>query len=151
VGEDLLVAVQDTEAFLWLKDRSQTARVVAVLSQPENRRKAAINEIVWGEALKLQYDDPLKDDRTPDIIVKPMVGVFYAGPKSTKIAEHGGFYTEDVNVPLLLANPGLKAGVIKLPVPTNSVAPTILQVLGLDPQSLEAVRMEKTPVLPALF
>jgi hypothetical protein len=152
VGENLLAeAVQDTEAFLWLKDQSQTAKVVALLSQPENRRRAAINEIVWGEALKLQYNDPLQDGRTPDIILKPLVGVFYAGAKSDKIAEHGGFYTEDVNVPLLLANPGLKAAVVKVPVPLTSVAPTILQVLGLDPQELEAVRMEKTPPLPAPF
>jgi arylsulfatase A-like enzyme len=61
------------------------------------------------------------------------------------------FYTEDVNVPLLLANPGLKAAVIKVPVPLTSVAPTILEALGLDPQDLEAVRMEKTPPLPAPF
>lgn len=152
VGEDLLAeAVQDTEAFLWLKDQSQTARVAALLSKPENRRKAAINEIVWGEALKLQYNDPLKDGRTPDIIIKPRVGVFYAGAESTKIAEHGGFYTEDVNVPLLFANPGLGTAVVKVPVSVISVAPTILEVLGLDPQSLEAVRMERTPLLPALF
>lgn len=152
IGEDLLVeAVQDTEAFLWLKDQSQTAKVVALLSKPENRSKAAINEIVWGEALKLQYNDPTKDGRTPDIIVKPLVGVFYATGKSTKIAEHGGFYTEDVNVPLLLANPRFKAAVIKAPVATTSVAPTILQLLGLDPQGLEAVRIENTPPLPGLF
>jgi hypothetical protein len=30
----------------------------------------------------LQYNDPLKDGRVPDIIVKPMVGVFYAGAAS---------------------------------------------------------------------
>jgi phosphoglycerol transferase MdoB-like AlkP superfamily enzyme len=56
-----------------------------------------------------------------------------------------------VDVPLLLANPKLKAAVIKTPVPTTAVAPTILQVLGLDPQGLEAVQMEKTPLLPGLF
>jgi hypothetical protein len=152
IGEELLAeAVQDTEAFLWLKDQSQTARVVALLSRPENRSKAAINEIVWGEALKLQYNDPLQDGRTPDIIVKPLVGVFYAAATSTKISEHGGFYAQDVNVPLLLANPSLKAAVIKTAVPTTAVAPTILQALGLDPQGLEAVRMEKTPLLPGLF
>lgn len=152
IGEDLLAeAVQDTEAFLWLKDQSQTAKVVARLNRPENRSKAAINEIVWGEALKLQYNDPMKDARTPDIIVKPVVGVFYAAAKSTKIAEHGGFYSEDVNVPLVLANPALKSAVIKTPVATTSVAPTILEVLGLDPQGLEAVQMEKTPLLPGLF
>lgn len=152
VGEDLLAeAVQDTEAFLWLKDQTQTAKVVALLSQPENRRRAAINEIVWGEALKLQYNDPLKDGRVPDIIVKPLVGVFYASATSHKIAEHGGFYSEDVNVPLLLANPGLKAAVVKVPVPLTSVAPSILKALGLDPQELEAVRIEKTPPLPSLY
>jgi hypothetical protein len=152
IGEELVaVAVQDTEALLWLKDQSQTARVAALLSRAENRTKAAINEILWGDALMLQYNDPLKDGRVPDIIVKPMVGVYYASAKSTKISEHGGFYTEDVNVPLLLANPGLKATVVKTPVPTTSLAPTILQALGLDPQSLESVRMEKIPLLPGLF
>jgi hypothetical protein len=30
------------------------------------------------------------------------------------------------------------------------VAPTILQILGLDPNKLDAVRMEGTPVLPAV-
>ena len=152
IGEDLLgVAVQDTEAFLWLKDQSQTAKVAAVLSRPENRTKAAINEVLWGEALKLQYNDPLKDGRMPDIIVKPIVGVYYASKESTKIAEHGGFYTEDVNVPLLLASPKLKPAVIKTPVQTTSLAPTILQMLGLNPQDLEAVRLEKTPALPGVL
>jgi hypothetical protein len=31
------------------------------------------------------------------------------------------------------------------------VAPTILKLLGLDPQALDAVRLEGTPVLPELF
>jgi hypothetical protein len=30
------------------------------------------------------------------------------------------------------------------------VAPTILRILGLDPESLDAVRKEGTPVLPGL-
>jgi hypothetical protein len=152
IGEKLLAAaVQDTEALLWLKDQSQTARVAALLSRRENRSKAGINEIIWGEALKLQYNDPLKDGRVPDIIVKPVVGVFYAPAGATKVSEHGGFYTQDVNVPLLLANPTLKATVIKTPVPTTSLAPTILKALGMDPQGLESVRMENVSVLPGLF
>lgn len=152
IGDKLVLeSVADTEAFLWLKDQSQTAQVAAMLMSPENRSKAAINEVVWGEALKLQFNDPLKDGRAPDLIVKPVVGVFYASPKSTKIAEHGGFYTEDVNVPLLLGNPSFKATVIKTPVPTMDVAPTILAVLGLDPEALQSVKMERTPVLPGLF
>ncbi len=151
IGDNVVKSVADTEAFLWLKDQSQTAKVAAMLMSPQNRSKAAINEVVWGEALKLQFNDPLKDPRTPDLIVKPLLGVFYASPKSTKIAEHGGFYTEDVNVPLLLANPHFKATVIKTPVPTTEVAPTIMAVLGLDPKALQSVKMEKTPVLPGLL
>jgi hypothetical protein len=151
IGDNVVKAVEDTEAFLWLKDQSQAAKVAAMLMSPQNRSKAAINEVVWGEALKLQFNDPLKDPRAPDIIVKPLLGVFYANPKGTKIAEHGGFYTEDVNVPLLLVNPHFKATVIKTPVPTTEVAPTIMAVLGLDPKALQSVAVEKTPILPGLF
>jgi hypothetical protein len=35
-------------------------------------------------------------------------------------------------------------------VETAQVAPTILKVLGLDPNALDAVRKEGTPVLPGL-
>jgi hypothetical protein len=31
------------------------------------------------------------------------------------------------------------------------VAPTILRSLGLDPEALQAVRIEGTPALPGLF
>ena len=159
VGRDVWVssrialakATQDTVAFLWLKDQTQTKKVAEILNQPENRAKAGINEVLWGESLKLLYNDPLKDSRTPDIIVKPVLGVWYAPPRATKIAEHGGYYSEDTNVPLLLANPALTTGVIKVPVGATEVAPTILKVLGLDPQKLQAVRMEQTPLLPGLF
>jgi hypothetical protein len=36
-------------------------------------------------------------------------------------------------------------------VETSQVAPTILQLLGLDPKALDAVRTEGTPVLSSLF
>jgi len=34
------------------------------------------------------------------------------------------------------------------PVETTQIAPTILQLLGLDPNALKAVQQEGTPVLP---
>jgi hypothetical protein len=37
---------------------------------------------------------------------------------------------------------------IQFPVQTSQIAPTILKLLGLDPDSLDAVRLEKTPLLP---
>jgi hypothetical protein len=36
-------------------------------------------------------------------------------------------------------------------VQTTQIAPTILKALGLNPNALEAVKQEKTVVLPALF
>jgi arylsulfatase A-like enzyme len=53
-------------------------------------------------------------------------------------------------VMLLVSNPGLKARTVTSCVETTQVAPTILQALGLDPRSLDAVQKEGTPVLPGL-
>jgi arylsulfatase A-like enzyme len=89
------------------------------------------------------------DPRTPDIIVQPNVGVVYTG-SAKKQAEHGGFAHDDTNVMLLVSNPTIHARTVTSFVETIQVAPTILKLLGLDPQSLDAVRKEGTPVLPGL-
>ncbi len=142
-------AVQDDISLIWLRDQSLTEDVVEKLSA--NEGPARIDEILARDALKQLYRDPLKDSRTPDIIVLPNFGVIYAGSKSTKIAEHGGFNRTDTNVALLVSNPQFKRGKkIVSPVETYQIAPTILGALGLDPQSLQAVRIEKTQTLPGL-
>jgi len=61
-----------------------------------------------------------------------------------------GFAHDDTNVMLLVSNPNLHARRITTFVETTQVAPTILKLLGLDPNSLDAVRKEGTPVLPGL-
>ena len=48
---------------------------------------------------------PNGDPRTPDILITPNVGVTYSG-STKKLAEHGGFAHDDVNVMTLLSNPG---------------------------------------------
>jgi arylsulfatase A-like enzyme len=40
--------------------------------------------------------------------------------------------------------------VLKTPVATSQVAPTVLEALGVDPEGLKAVRVEKTVALPGL-
>ena len=87
------------------------------------------------------------DPRTPDIIVTPNVGVTYTG-SAAKLAEHGGFSHDDTNVILLVSNPAFSPRTVYTGVGTNQVAPTILKALGLNPSSLDAVRLEGTPVLP---
>ena len=90
------------------------------------------------------------DPRTPDIIVAPNVGVVYTG-SAKKQSEHGGFAHDDTNVMLLVSNPRMADKTVSSFVETSQVAPTILKLLGLDPDALEAVRKEGTPVLPGLF
>jgi arylsulfatase A-like enzyme len=71
-------------------------------------------------------------------------------PSTKKNAEHGGFSFGDTNVGLIVSHPDLEARVVKTPIATSQVAPTILKALGLDPEALESVRVEHTPVLPGL-
>jgi arylsulfatase A-like enzyme len=66
------------------------------------------------------------------------------------IGDHGGFGHDDTNVMLLVENPRFTPQTVSVTTRTAQVAPTILQALGLDPQSLEAVTAEGTPVLPAV-
>ena len=101
-------------------------------------------------ALKLLFDDPLADSRTPDIAVQPNLGVIYAKITATKIAEHGGFTEPDTHVALLVASPRLHHGEVKAVVQTTQIAPTILKALGLDANELRAVQIEKTQSLPGL-
>ncbi|MGB2604615.1 MAG: nucleotide pyrophosphatase, partial [Candidatus Sulfotelmatobacter sp.] len=85
----------------------------------------------------------------PDIIVTPNVGVTYSGSHA-KQEEHGGFSHDDTNVVLLLSNPGFQPKTVSTVVGTAQVAPTILHALGINPNALDAVRAEGTPVLPAV-
>jgi arylsulfatase A-like enzyme len=69
----------------------------------------------------------------------------------TKIAEHGGANPADRDVPIVVYAPGAVApGVHRGWTETTQIAPTILDLLGLDPEALEAVRIEGTPVLPGI-
>jgi len=136
---------------IWLTDQSQAGKIAEMLNKPSNQLAAGIQKVLWGESLKLMFSDPMQDNRLPDIVVIPNFGNIYAPAGETNLSAHNGFSEEDTHVALLLSNPGLSPRMIKTPVQTTQVAPTILQVLGIDPETLQAVRQEKTTVLPGLF
>jgi len=141
--------VQDDDiALIWLQDQSQTAAVAAYLNA--NAPALFIEQVMSGDEIKLKFNSPKTDSRTPDIIVQPIYGTIYTGSKA-KNAEHGGFSFGDTNVGLVVSNPDLHARTVKTPVATSQVAPTILKALGLDPGQLNSVRKEGTPILPLLF
>ena len=138
--------VVDTVGLIWLKDQSRTADVAGMLHQ--NADRFGIQQIYWGDTLKLKWNDPAKDPRMPDLIVQPLLGVMWGDPNSSKLAEHGGFFDEEANVALMLSWPGGAGEVKHSAVSTAQVAPTILGLLGLDWHELQAVQQEGTRPLP---
>jgi len=159
---------EDDISRLWLSPGNTTAtntvEAVNLLEVEMNAKNAGIGEILYFGTLETMFNAPGVplvngpccalllggDPRTPDIIVAPNIGVIYTG-SAKKQEEHGGFAFDDTNVMLLVSNPDLAPRTVTTWVETPQVAPTILQILGLDPTSLDAVRMEGTPALPELF
>jgi hypothetical protein len=159
---------EDDISQLWLSpgnnDTPNTAAALALLENPTNAKNAGIGQIFYGASLTTMFNAPGVptvngpccallpggDPRTPDIIVAPNIGVIYT-KSSSKQEEHGGFAVDDTNVMLLVSNPSFSPRTVTSWVETMQVAPTILQILGLDPNSLDAVKIEGTSVLPALF
>jgi len=130
----------DDVALIWLTDQSKTDSVVAAITK--NKDKANIKDISSYSTSKSKwlFNNPATDSRVPDIVVQPNDGVIYTTP-GKKIGEHGGFNKDDTNVALLLSFAGVRnAQQITSPVQTLQVAPTILKVLGINPNELQAVQ-----------
>jgi arylsulfatase A-like enzyme len=146
---------EDDISLLWLSDSTQTTTAVGMLENqsPATNNIAGIGQIFSGPAIGQVFNlpglPPEGDPRTPDIIVTPNIGVTYSG-STKKLAEHGGFSHDDTNVIMLLSNPSMSSSTVTSPVETAQIAPTILAVLGLDPDQLTAVRKQGTQVLPGL-
>ena len=140
-------AQDDDIALIWLQDPTQTANVAALINN--HAQELFVDEVMAGDEIKLKFNDPVHDNRTPDIIVQPQYGTVYTG-STRKNAEHGGFSFGDTNVGLIVSNPRLRAQTIKTLVLSSQVAPTILWSLGIDPKELKSVHVEGTKVLPGL-
>jgi hypothetical protein len=58
--------------------------------------------------------------------------------------------TGDTHVLMVVSGPGIPVQVESSSVETTQVAPTVLALLGLNPNALTAVQVEGTRVLPGL-
>jgi hypothetical protein len=144
-------ALEDDVSLIWLTDNSKAATEAAVAQLQANANIIGLDggEVFYGPNLALRFNSPAIDPRTPNVIVAPKVGVVYTGG-GKKVAEHGGFANDDTAVMMLVANPAFAPATINSPVETAQVAPTILSLLGLDPNALDGVRNEGTQVLPGI-
>ena len=147
---------EDDISLLWLSNTCSAgteAQILETQSQASSNI-AGIGQIFWGQSLNQLFNrpgiPPAGDPRTPDIIVSPNVGVTYSGSHK-KQAEHGGFAHDDTNVVVLVSNPQISPKTLTTPVQTAQVAPTILEALGLDPRSLDGVKIQGTQALPGIF
>jgi hypothetical protein len=84
----------------------------------------------------------------PGVFGRVQAGVVYT--TGSKIAEHGESNPGDGDVPIIVDAPGATPGASSRWVETSQVALTILQLLGLDPTALQAVKRAGTRVLPGI-
>jgi hypothetical protein len=142
-------ATEDDVSVLWLNKGASVTAAVQVLES--NAAAIGLGELYYGPTLALNYNvgglEPGQDPRSPDIIVTPNVGMTYIGTGSA-LGDHGGFGHDDTNGMLLVANPSFYPQTVSNATTTTQVAPTVLKALGLDPQALDAARIEGTSVLP---
>src|SRR6516165_1629512 len=103
---------------------------------------SGLAQIYAGAEAARFFGVPYSDPRYPDVFGRVQVGVVYT--TGSKIAEHGGDNPNDRDVPILVDGPGVQHGSSSQWVETTQVAPTILQLLGLNPHSLKAVQVEGT-------
>jgi predicted AlkP superfamily pyrophosphatase or phosphodiesterase len=159
----LVATASDDDGILWwLSDRSQTAAnfvrhyllthkttATNVHGKQVTLSASGLSAVYAGAGAAAYFHVPASDPRHPVIVGVVQQGVIY--DDAPDIAQHGGENFDDRSIPILVIAPGLRHGAtVGAPVEITQIAPTILQLLGLSPWSLEAVRIEHTRVLPGL-
>ena len=160
-------AVDDDAVLFWLSNRSAAAQSFAKSylldhTAPANTIKdpkgvysttvahSGLTSVVTGTKADALFGAPANDPHAPDLVGIAQHGVVYTGGVK-KIAEHGGAAADDRDVPLVVFGAGAHAGhAYRRHVQTTQIAPTILQLLGLNPRALDGVRADHTRVLPGV-
>jgi hypothetical protein len=110
---------------------------------------SGLAQIYAGQEAADFFGVPYSNPRYPDVFGRVQVGVVYTG--GSKIAEHGGNNPNDRDVLLVVYSPGnVPPSKPHAWVETTQVAPTVLNLLGLNPDALQAVQQEGTRILPGI-
>ena len=163
-GADLVTFASDDDIMqLWLSDRSAAAAGFVreylrnhpatgddITGAPRTVNASGLSAVYAGDDAARYFGVSAADPRHPDVLGIAQHGVVYTGGRS-KIAEHGGADPQDRDVPLVVFGAASEKGhTVAAPVETTQISPSILRLLGLDPNALQAVRIEHTRVLPGV-
>ena len=130
----------------FLLRQSGTGTDINLMQRPYTH--SGLTSVLAGDDVADYFHVQPGDPRVPDVLGFGKDGVIFTG-KLKKIAEHGGAKPEDRNVPLLVSgDPIAVHGSNDSTVETTAIAPTILRLLGLNPNYLQSVQIEGTPALP---
>jgi hypothetical protein len=163
-GDLVAFSIDDDAMLMWLNDRSPAATSFAkafllgysgvgndIDGNPKPYTSAGLAQAYAGADAAAYFGVSVGDARVPDVLGIAQHGVVYTG-KQGKIAEHGGSDPQDRDVPLLVSGQPLAhrngRHIVGSPVETTQIAPTILGLLDLAPEALQAVQIEHTPSLP---
>lgn len=157
--------VDDDGMLMWLSDRSPAAFAFAkhyllTHDAPANLagdpkgvfsssvKASGLTSVYTGNAADTLLHAKKGDSHIADLVGIAQPGVVYTG-NVKKIAEHGGASADDRNVALVVSGAGVSHQTVNhKAVLTTQIAPTILSLLGLNPNALQAVQIEHTKVLP---
>jgi hypothetical protein len=154
-------SINDDGMLMWLTDRSAAATSFAkefllnhsgtgndINGNPKPYTASGLTKVYAGAEAASYFHVTAGNPRVPDIFGVSQYGVVYTGKKA-KIAEHGGANPQDRDVPLVVSGDAVnERGINDSAVETTQIAPTILRLLGLDPNALKSVRIEHTQALP---
>jgi hypothetical protein len=155
-------AIDDDAMLMWLSDRSPAATRFAkhfllahdgigndIAGNPKPYTRSGLQHVFAGRDAARYFGVAVGDERVPDLFGTTQYGVVYTG-KQGKIAEHGGAAPQDRAVALVVSGGPVdgEGEIADEPVETTQVAPTILRLLGIRPDELQAVQIEHTRPLP---
>jgi hypothetical protein len=154
-------SINDDGMVIWLNDRSRSATSFAknfllhhsgtgndINGNPKAYTASGLATVFAGADAAEHFHAPAGDSRVPDVFGISQYGTVYTGGRG-KISEHGGANPQDRDVPLVVSGSAVGEHEVNPSyVETTQIAPTILRLLGLDPNALQAVRIEHTRTLP---
>lgn len=134
---------------IWLRDSTKTAAVVKAFG--DQAVALGIADIYSGARLTLTLNSPMKDSRTPDIILQPELGALWTSHDDQASVAHGGMLDEETHVALLVSGSQLTGRYDPTYVPTTQLGPLLLRALGMEKFDLQALHLEHSPALPGIF